>query len=567
MKPELLYNLLPAVHRQVDEQSGYALRALLGVIDDAREGMERSIDKLYDDWFIESCDEAVLPHLAALVGADVASATRSVVANTIALRTRKGTAVALQQRIADVLGWHALILPAPADTAKPLLRVWRQYAYPVRQATPHRERTGCYTFHALGVSTPLLNRPAPRRAADQACTLANMPFRIQPTDTADVQPTSIHIEAILRGKEATALNFIFGNLADWDAPRTFGTAEAIVDPQLGRFAVRSEFYAAKFTASYAYGSAADLGGGPYPRQLADTSGGKWTAFVHQAAGAEFADANLFPTLAAALQAFRNAGADGVIRILDSATYAEEETLVGEQPRPGIVLAGSHHGRRHLTIEAESGSVPCLRGILSVHGGSRGLSVTLSGLWIDGPILSDGNLDLHLDHCTVRPGHSGHGHHAAEERRPHRHLLHSIQAAAGSQPHLQVTLSYTIAGAVRMPPTARALHIRNSIVDGCGTTAVAGPNGPGPITYLQSSTVLGAIHVVEQKAMDTAVVVDASAVISSTYGDPDYAVPKNGAGQDVGVFQKQGAARVSAQLEGVLAEFLPAGMQVDTMFES
>jgi hypothetical protein len=112
--PERLYHLLPAVHRLRDDEQGEPLRALLAIIEGELERVEGDIAGLYDNWFIETCDEWVVPYLGDLLGVrpirSVSSAgvsARAYVANTIAYRRRKGTAVVLEQLARDVTGWPA----------------------------------------------------------------------------------------------------------------------------------------------------------------------------------------------------------------------------------------------------------------------------------------------------------------------------------------------------------------------------------------------------------------------------------------------------------------------------
>lgn len=109
-----LYDLLPEVHRRRDAESGSALRALLAVIDEAMQAVERDIEQLYDDWFVETCEEWLVPYLADLLGAPQLqpvqardASLRAYVANTIAYRRRKGTAAVLEQLAFDVTGWRA----------------------------------------------------------------------------------------------------------------------------------------------------------------------------------------------------------------------------------------------------------------------------------------------------------------------------------------------------------------------------------------------------------------------------------------------------------------------------
>lgn len=111
-----LFDLLPAVHRLRDTTQGDQLRALLGVVDNEVELLEADIARLYDNWFIETCDEWVVPYIADLLGVrslpgitgdgQSAFSQRTYVANTLAYRRRKGTASVLEQLGADVTGWR-----------------------------------------------------------------------------------------------------------------------------------------------------------------------------------------------------------------------------------------------------------------------------------------------------------------------------------------------------------------------------------------------------------------------------------------------------------------------------
>ena len=117
LTPERLYALLPAFHRVRDAEQGEPLRTLLQVIETELERVESDIAGLYDNWFIETCDEWVVPYIGDLLGVrpirPIVSAgisTRAYVANTIAYRRRKGTALVLEQLANDVTGWPAHVV-------------------------------------------------------------------------------------------------------------------------------------------------------------------------------------------------------------------------------------------------------------------------------------------------------------------------------------------------------------------------------------------------------------------------------------------------------------------------
>lgn len=112
--PERLLSLLPAHVSARDEQSGGALRALLSVIAGELGVLERELAGLYDGWFVETCGEEPLSHLAELIGLteplpDLGEehGWRTVVAHTVSYRRRKGTVAVLEQVAREVTGWQA----------------------------------------------------------------------------------------------------------------------------------------------------------------------------------------------------------------------------------------------------------------------------------------------------------------------------------------------------------------------------------------------------------------------------------------------------------------------------
>jgi hypothetical protein len=125
--PERLYRLLPAIYRTRDAALGGPLRALLDVLTEQVELVEQDIARTYDNWFIETCEDWVVPYLGELVGyAPVAEAglpseprdeearrrnrflaPRREVAKTVALRRRRGTLAVLELLANDSAGWPA----------------------------------------------------------------------------------------------------------------------------------------------------------------------------------------------------------------------------------------------------------------------------------------------------------------------------------------------------------------------------------------------------------------------------------------------------------------------------
>jgi hypothetical protein len=115
-----LYRLLPAIYRTRDVAQTEPLRTLLGIVERELNIVEEDIAGLYDNWFIETCDEWVVPYVGDLLGArglDGATADaveeqrafslRARVANTVSYRRRKGTVAMLEQLARDTTGWPA----------------------------------------------------------------------------------------------------------------------------------------------------------------------------------------------------------------------------------------------------------------------------------------------------------------------------------------------------------------------------------------------------------------------------------------------------------------------------
>jgi hypothetical protein len=117
MSDDRLYKLLPAVYRIRDAEQGEPLRALLALISEEMNGVEADISGLYENWFIETADEWVVPYIGDLLGVrglstitSTAFSQRRYVANTLFYRRRKGTAYILEQLAKDVTGWPAHVV-------------------------------------------------------------------------------------------------------------------------------------------------------------------------------------------------------------------------------------------------------------------------------------------------------------------------------------------------------------------------------------------------------------------------------------------------------------------------
>lgn len=147
-----LYELLPPVYRLRDAEQGFALRDLLRVACEQADVVQADLERLYDSWFIETCDDWIVPYLGDLVGwrpvhaagqpgdphlapdpaRDRILLPRRDVAHSVRHRRRKGTLALLELLARDVAGW-----PARAVENYRLLG-WTQH---VNHPWPQRART------------------------------------------------------------------------------------------------------------------------------------------------------------------------------------------------------------------------------------------------------------------------------------------------------------------------------------------------------------------------------------------------------------------------------------------
>jgi hypothetical protein len=105
-----LIRLLPQLHRRRDADG--VLEAFLQVLGEQADVVAKDLGLLYDDWFIETCADALVPYIGDLLGVRLlypvgpgAGRTRALVADILDHRRRKGTVAGLERLGYDVTGW------------------------------------------------------------------------------------------------------------------------------------------------------------------------------------------------------------------------------------------------------------------------------------------------------------------------------------------------------------------------------------------------------------------------------------------------------------------------------
>ena len=116
MKP--LYDRLPQIYRVKDEEQTPPgqLKNYLAIADFIFDAIHENIESLYDDLFIETCEDWVIPYIGDLLGTSPLKGDpwtlRADVADTIALRRRKGTLASIERLSYNLTQWgiHAVEL-------------------------------------------------------------------------------------------------------------------------------------------------------------------------------------------------------------------------------------------------------------------------------------------------------------------------------------------------------------------------------------------------------------------------------------------------------------------------
>ena len=105
-----LYARVPEYYRVLDEEQGLPLYALLATVGEQVANLRTDLDALWDGFFIETCEDWVVPYLAALTGTNllanpVGQSNRLDVRNTVMWRRSKGTPAMLRALAQAISGW------------------------------------------------------------------------------------------------------------------------------------------------------------------------------------------------------------------------------------------------------------------------------------------------------------------------------------------------------------------------------------------------------------------------------------------------------------------------------
>lgn len=519
------------------------LKALLAVMAEQVAVLEEDLAQLYDDLFIETSAEWVVPYIGDLVGArgvfvfpNAPFSQRAQVANTIAYRRRKGTASVLEQLARDVTAWDASVVEyfqllattqymnhlRPANLSVANLRdseslerintpfdtvartadvrriescrgkynipnvgifLWRIGDHPVTDAPAFRVDDRRYTFDPLGKNVELYNLPETEEQITHLAEPVNVPAPLSRRVLDRYLDTYYGIDrSILLNVDGQDI------LADPLAspPSTLSDLISVCDLSdiPGNWAHMPED---KIVIDPVLGRIAFPSNRPAPSRVRVTYR---YGFSAEMGGGEYGRASTFtgdlrPVISAPSSAATTI--QQALNLVQGGGAAEitANEIFAETPTIDVAV------QRKIELRAADERRPVLvmRGDLTIFGGDNS-EVTLNGLLIRGNIRvpalgSAGNENLlrvlTLRHVTVVPG----------------------STITVESPNTTLEIDHSIVGAIRAVDGAR-VRIVNSIVDATGQAreAYSGLLGdePGAPLSVENGTIIGTVHT---QAMDLA----------------------------------------------------------------
>ncbi len=544
-----LYELLPSIYRIRDAEKGEPLKELLAVISEQVAVLEENLAQLYDDQFIETCAEWVIPYIGDLISyrplhgvTPLVSSPRAEVTNTIAYRRRKGTAAVLEQLARDVTGWNASVveffkllattqymnhirpenlrtpdlrrweplerLNTPFDTQAHLADVrnitsgrfnipnigiylWRLYHFSLTNSPAFKLRDRCYFFSPLGNNMQLFTRPETEEEITHLAEPINVPMpisrRVLREHLDDFYGQGKNFSLYVEDNEIDKDQILVCDLSDW---AYMPEEKYAIDPVLGRIAL-PENLPANLKVSFHYGFSMEIGGGEYERK--DSFSGFESDSIKKVP-------NDYSPIQDALGALSG---NGVVEITRNGIYRETLEINASKSQK-IELRAVNECRPTIVIidgSLPAGEVPAFK-----ISGADNAEVTINGLVIAGGVLRvNGIKHLKLRHCTLVPGLA-----LKTDGTPQNPAEPSLIIES---PDTVVEIDRSILGGLRVEEDAR-VRITNTIVDAMSESNVAyaaidGSKAGGELN-IKNSTVIGKVHTMSMKLASNAIFMARSA---------------------------------------------------------
>ena len=554
-----LFELLPAIHRIRDAEIARAeslgrgpLEALIAVFAEQVGIAGESLEQLYDDLFIETCADWVVPYIGDLIGYEPVhqvvpglASPRAEVAHTIALRRRKGTALVLEQLARDVTGrdtraveyfqrlgttqymnhvrlrniqspdlrrgealeWIGTAFDAANRTVDVRriesgrgrynipnvgLHLWRIRAYPHRESPAFRDGARRYRASPLNHDLPLYNRPV---AEDDITHLAepdNVPWPLS------------------RRRLWTHLDRHYGERPSSGAPIDNPDPSLILSVD-GTVVERDHMRVCNLSddaGTWAHTPPPDgvyaidplLGRIALPTDAADPADVRLTwqeGFSADIGGGEYERGDTLPVPPAGTTLVRVPDDHHTLAAALTAVAGNGVIEITDSSRYSETLAVNIAADGAVEIRAANGRRPVLDlGGLTIAGADNS-ACTLNGLLITGSPLevpaAAGNAlaRLSLIHCTLVPGIA-----LNPDGNPTQPSVPSLELGVAG---LDITIDRCMVGAVRSHERA-AVSAADSLIDATSRDGVAfaaaDGTSPGAALSLTACTIVGKVHTAE-----------------------------------------------------------------------
>ena len=535
-----LYDLLPAVYRVRDAEIGLPLHDLIAVMAEQIAALQESLEQAYDDLFIETCAQWVVPYIGDLIGAHPVHAKapgsgggRSDVANTLGLRRRKGTLAALEQSARAVTGFPAVAveyftrlaqtqymnhirpenhyttgvrdelalerLDSAFDTAAHTLEVRRiasrrgkynipnigVYLFRIQSFGLHGASAASvdqyrYTFNPLGIDTPLYNEPQTEISITQFAAPQNVPLPVSRLAMKRQMETSA--EPAFYGPDAPIF-LVVDNIPITVDKMSVCNLSDLTDGS-GNWAHAPDV---TYGIDPVLGRIALPTASPAPSSVivnyrygfSDAIGG---GEYERGAEIEGAATRTVSATAPDVQAGLDAVASGgILEFSDSRTY----TLSSDSPN----LDASPD--QTVEIRAVNGVRPVLRingGNLVVNGG-KGSTIILNGLVLVGGALqiTGEPASVILRHCTLVPG--------IDRDRQNEPTNPGTPALVIDAQNVEAAIDRCISGTIQAA-NGCTVKIQHSILDATAETLVAysaAASAAGGALVVENSTIIGRVY--------------------------------------------------------------------------
>lgn len=550
---ERMYELLPAVYRLRDAEQNYPLRELIEVIAEQVAVVQEGLEQSYDNLFIETCAEWVVPYIGDLIGAQPlhgkapgVAGGRAEVADTLGLRRRKGTLAALEQIARTVTGYPAVAveffqrlaltqymnhirpenlvsvnlrdelalerISGPFDSAAHSIEVrrissgrgryniqnigiylFRIQSFGLRGVSAARIDDFRYTFNPLGIDMPLYNDPSTETSITQFAGPEHVPMPVSRLAMKRAMASFYGPDAAIL-LEVDGLTIAENDVHVCDLSDALDGSGAWAHAPADHYGIDPVLGRIALPTNSAIPERVVV---RYHYGCSDAlGGGAYERGEEIISAATQTISAATPDLQAALTSIAGGG---VLEFSDSRSYE----LTAATPNLSIAANQS------VEIRAANGQRPLISmsgGDLQIHAGDNAV-IILNGLMLaGGPLRITGSpRSLTLRHCTLVPG--------VERNRQNEPGQPGAAMLIVEADGVEIMIEHCICGSLQIA-NGSSVSIQHSIIDACDPQLPAfhGDTTAGGTLHIENSTLIGRVHAQQiERASNTIFVARAASV--------------------------------------------------------